>query len=208
MQLGIVGCGPAGLYAARKILEKIKDVNLCIFESSIFPFGLIKTGVAPDHPELRSLCDSFMEVILDRRVHYYGNFKIDSNFCFERYFDAIIDARGTNTPNRLTALNYDAPNIADSKQVTEWILGLAKNSAIDENLINAQRILIIGQGNVALDVARFLISKPFDYAHHEIGVDALRLLLNSTPRSVAIVGRRDAFNVYSVLIIIRRLHLV
>lgn len=199
MQVGIIGCGPSGLYCARKILEKIPKASIAIFESKVIPFGLLRTGVAPDHPELRMLQGIFSSTIFDSRLYYFGGYKVDHDFPFDKFFDVVVDSRGTNDPNLLDLFDYSKVNIVDSKRFTEWILGINEDAMIDNALTCAKNILIIGQGNVSLDVARFLISSKFDYQNYGIGTGPLKYLSSALKKNVSIIGRQGPLNVHKIL---------
>lgn len=199
MQIAIVGSGPAGLYTAKKLLDRIPCIKIALFEKEFLPFGLVRSGVAPDHPELRSLRAKFADILRDERIFFYGS---DLQFDWSsasNYFDCLIDSRGASEPNRIHPLNYSSQNIADSQDFVKWILGMNASEKISTSLFSARSISVIGLGNVALDVARFLISSLDDYKNLEIGDEAVRYLGSKRKHStVRIFGRRACSDVQSV----------
>lgn len=204
MQIAVVGCGPAGLYTARKLLEKIPSIKLALFENQTLPYGLVRTGVSPDHPELRALKAKFLDTLLDNRITYLGP---ECSFDWSqgrKYFDGVIDARGGSVPNQITGLNYNFQNVWDSKQFVEWILGFHSNDTLAVALRKSKKIAIIGMGNVALDVSRFLVSKPSDYACLEVGDEAIRYLYHNCVEQIQIFGRKKSSLVLRLLILICR----
>lgn len=201
MQIAIVGCGAAGMYTARKLLERLTKIKIALFETDLLPFGLVRTGIAPDHPELRALRSKFAETIRDSRVQYFGSGNSFNWSDAGLYFNGIIDARGCSKPNRLELLNYECKNVIDSQNFVEWVLGLKKAVNINGAILSARRISIIGLGNVSLDVARFLLSTPRDCTNLEVGDDAIRFLFEKKLTKVQIFGRKSSHKVLFVLLI-------
>lgn len=195
LNIAIVGSGPSGMYAARKILEKFPNVFLAIFEKQKMPFGLLRSGVSADHPELKITCQGLRRIIRDDRVFYFGNLTFPGDLHVAKYFHAVVDATGGSRSNRVDVFDYNAPNVFDSQQFIEWTLGLNCNRKLEQSIFGCKDISVVGLGNVALDTARFLLSSPNNYDLSYTGKSALRYLALNTTKNVRVFGRRDHTNV-------------
>lgn len=191
MRVLIVGAGPSGFYVAKKLLEKSNTSIVTMVEGSTSLFGLLRTGVAPDHPELKAVQSSFLDLLNSERLHVYGNTNYDENWPLERCFDAVVDARGANLPNRLEIFNYDDLNVYDSKSFVAWTNGGHLSPPRYDKLLGAKSIAIFGQGNVALDVARFFLTNVRNARYCPYGQQAMEFLAKKSSMCVKIVGRKS-----------------
>lgn len=197
----IVGSGPACFYTIKKLLERSASVSITVIEKNRFPFGLIRSGVAPDHPELKQLQSTFREILYDDRVQILTNFQEGDSLDYQSHFHFVVDARGSCTPNRLACIDYSAPNVLDSDAFVGWVNGnYSLPESTIEQLFNSSKYLVLGQGNVALDVARFLISDESHFRHGDVGYLPLKWLLQKSQRCVSILGRRPPDKVSHIIV--------
>ncbi|KAK9463080.1 uncharacterized protein V1516DRAFT_671896 [Lipomyces oligophaga] len=209
LRVAIVGSGPAGFYTAYRIMSKIPDGQVIVdmYERLPVPFGLSRYGVAPDHPEVKNCEEKFEEVAGSNNFRFYGNIEIgtspkadSSGFhanslelsVLQDNYDATVLAYGASADNQLPIPGADLEGVLSARSFVGWYNGHPDLSSLDIGSIlrNAQDAVIIGHGNVALDVARMLL-KPVDSLRGtDIGSHALAALAESSIRRVRIVGRR------------------
>ncbi|CAK9441146.1 uncharacterized protein LODBEIA_P50150 [Lodderomyces beijingensis] len=208
-KVAIVGTGPAGFYTAHHLLNKSsrdKKIHLDFFEKLPAPFGLSRYGVAPDHPEVKN-CEEFMTNLMSQfgssgrhKVRFLGNVEIGKDVKLadlEKYYNAIVLAYGaTSSDNSLQIPGEDLPGVISARQFVNWYNGQPDcyqkgNEYTPPPLDKIENVTIIGNGNVALDVARILLADPKSHwKPTDISVDAEDLLERSTVKNVRIVARR------------------
>lgn len=192
--VAVVGAGPAGLYTIGHLLEQTDaDINIDLYERLPNPWGLIRSGVAPDHPEKKRIADCLFSYYLHRpQVRYFGNVEIGvdvshAELC--RSYDAVIYATGAGGDVRLGIPGEDLPGSASAREFVGWYNGHPDFAGLSFSL-SGERAVIVGNGNVALDVARVLTSPPDILARTDIADYALAALQNSKIKEVIILGRR------------------
>tara|TARA_R110001599_G_scaffold26544_4_gene93611 strand:- start:8527 stop:9846 length:1320 start_codon:yes stop_codon:yes gene_type:complete len=202
LRVAIVGAGPAGLYAAGHLLDEHDiEVDVDIIDRLPTPFGLVRAGVAPDHPEKKLVIDRLFDFYLDHpRVRFFGNVDLGTDITHEDLkarYDAVIYAVGASDDARLGIPGEDLPGSHSARDFVGWYNGHPDYSDLTFDL-SAKRAVIIGNGNVALDVARILTLSPDKLGQTEIADHALRALASSAIEEVVILGRRGpehaAFN--------------
>ncbi|VEN39302.1 unnamed protein product [Callosobruchus maculatus] len=188
----IVGAGPAGFYAAQHLLKKIEDVRIDIYERLPVPFGLVRYGVAPDHPEVKNVINTFTKTAENPNVRFLGNIALGSDVSLEvlqKAYHIVLLAYGTEECNRLEIPGEDLKNCICAKKIVGWYNGLPQNSKLDIDL-SGENVVILGQGNVAMDVARILLT-PIDVLKKtDITSYAIEALQKSNVKKVYLVGRR------------------
>ncbi|KAJ1966345.1 NADPH-adrenodoxin reductase [Dipsacomyces acuminosporus] len=210
--VAVIGGGAAGFYTAARILAKTKRVNVDIFERLPTPHGLVRYGVAPDHPEVKNCMSKFDEVASDPRVRYFGNVEIGSGGLplekLRYVYDGVVLSYGASMDRRLGIPGEDgkairhAGNEADkrlgvlsARQFVAWYNGLPEAQHLEPDLSSYNKIIIIGHGNVALDCARILLTPTQKLAKTDITSRALEALSSSCIRHVEMVGRRGPLQV-------------
>lgn len=211
-KVAIVGTGPGGFYTAHHLLNKSgpeKDIHIDFFEKLPTPFGLSRYGVAPDHPEVKN-CEEFLTDLMKdyrasaqnkrHRVRFIGNVEIGKDIKLgdlERHYNSIVLAYGsTASDNRLDIPGANLPQVIPARQFVNWYNGHpdcynTKNKYQPPPLDKIKDVTIIGNGNVALDVARILLANPTTHwKHTDISTEAEKLLEKSTVKNVRIVARR------------------
>jgi ferredoxin--NADP+ reductase len=193
VRVAIVGAGPAGFYAAGQLLA---DADLG-FEVDVFdrlptPWGLVRAGVAPDHPKIKSVSRVFEKIAATPGFRFYGNVELGADVTrdelLERYH-AVIYAVGTQADRRLGIPGEDLPGSHPATAFVAWYNGHPDfhDAAFD---LSGDRAVVIGNGNVAIDVARMLVLPAADLRATDTADHAIEALVASRIREVVVCGRR------------------
>lgn len=197
LRLAIVGSGPAGFYAAARVLQKSQDARVDMYEKLPVPFGLVRYGVAPDHPEVKNCQDRFEEVASSPRFQFIGNASIGSDIpltVLKRHYDAIIFSYGASHDRLLDIPGESLHGVQSARAFVGWYNGLPEFADMDPNL-DGEHAVVIGNGNVALDVARVLLSEVDVLRKTDMANRALESLSCSRVKRVTIAGRRGPMQV-------------
>src|ERR1700741_411148 len=195
--VAIVGSGPSGFFAAASLLKAADasedvDVAVDMLEMLPTPWGLVRSGVAPDHPKIKSISKQFEKIAEDPRFRFFGNVvvgeHIESGELAQRY-DAVISAVGAQSDRALNIPGEDLPGSVAAVDFVGWNNAHPNFEQISPDLSGA-RAVVIGNGNVALDVARILITDPGELAKTDIADHALESLRPCGVEEVVIIGRR------------------
>ncbi|OLN95664.1 putative NADPH:adrenodoxin oxidoreductase, mitochondrial [Colletotrichum chlorophyti] len=201
-RLAVVGSGPAGFYAAYRVMSRLPEAKIDMYESLPVPFGLVRFGVAPDHPEVKNCQDKFEEVASSPNFSFIGNVSIgDSGLhpdsCLApfptllRHYDAVLLAYGAAKDRTLGIPGEsNLRGIYSARQFVGWYNGLPEYAGLAPDLTKGEEAVIIGQGNVALDVARMLLEDVNVLRRTDITEQALEQLATSRVKRVHVVGRR------------------
>lgn len=192
--MAVIGSGPAGFYTALRLLPKAK---VDIFEQHVFPFGLVRYGVAPDHPEVKNCEDRFREVAASPRFQFFGNIKVGKDISLSQIsenYNAVVLAYGAESARRLNLKgDRNSKKVWSARDFVGWYNGEPDYQHLEFGLENAERAAIVGNGNVALDVARMLLKDPTSLQRTDITSRALEKLRQSSVKHVDIVGRRGLY---------------
>lgn len=192
--IAVVGSGPAGLYTIGHLLEKQGlSCQIDLYERLPTPWGLVRSGVAPDHPEKKLIIDRLFDRYLrDRRVHFIGNVTVGEHVTHDELvsvYDAVVYAVGATGD---VALNVEGENLAgchSAREFVEYYNGHPDAQLPSLNLAT-RRAVIVGNGNVALDVARILTTPTDKLKRTDIADRALAALQRSLIEEVIVLGRR------------------
>lgn len=202
-RIAIVGSGPSAFYAAKYLLNHKSSTPILIdmFEKLPFPFGLVRFGVAPDHPEVKSVTKQFQEVVQEHRdrFRFFGNIEVSdlnpeapvSLEMLEKNYSAVLFAYGASEDHSLGLPGEDSVGVLSARSFVNWYNGhphYQNLPGIDFESI--KRVVIIGQGNVALDCGRIWAKDRQALATTDITSQALRCLASSPLEHVVILGRR------------------
>lgn len=191
--LAIIGSGPAGYYtaeAAQKLWQD--DVRIDVFDRLPVPFGLIRTGVAPDHQSIKAVSRRYESVALSNNVRFLGNVTVGQDISIAelgQLYHAVILATGAPHDRPLQLPGSDLPNVFGSAAFVGWYNGHPDYADLAPDLSGTTAV-VIGNGNVALDVARILAKTPAEFAGSDIVGHALELLTESRIERIVILGRR------------------
>ncbi|KAL8946908.1 MAG: hypothetical protein Q9222_006753 [Ikaeria aurantiellina] len=197
--MAVLGSGPAGFYSAYKVMQGIEDAVVDMYEHLPVPFGLVRYGVAPDHPEVKNCQDKFTEVASSPNFNFVGNINVGQDISlrsFTRHYDAILFAYGASKDRKLGIRGEDKlSGIYSARDFVGWYNGLPEFSNLAPRLDVSDTAVVIGQGNVALDVARILLKDVDSLRTTDISEHALEALSQSKIKKVHVVGRRGPMQV-------------
>jgi ferredoxin--NADP+ reductase len=195
--VAIVGSGPSGYFAAASLLKLADgdhplDVHVDMLEMLPTPWGLVRSGVAPDHPKIKSISKQFEKTALHPRFRFFGNVAVGEHVqadeLAERY-DAVIYAVGTQADKPLRIPGEDLPGSVAATELVGWYNAHPHYKEMPLDL-TGERAIVVGNGNVALDVARILVTDPDELRNTDIADHALELLDPRGVEEVVIIGRR------------------
>jgi adrenodoxin-NADP+ reductase len=190
--IAIVGSGPGGMYAAQGLLDKDPDCRVDVIERLPSPFGLIRGGVAPDHQKTKRVSKAYERTLSNDRVRYLGNVEVGRDVTIAELlglYDAVVLAYGAPHDNRLGIDGEDLPNVYGSNAFVGWYNGHPDFRDLNPDL-DVDAAVIIGVGNVALDVARVLAKTPGEMSVTDL-VDYAADASHSSPvEDIHMMGRR------------------
>src|SRR5213082_694965 len=192
LRVAVVGSGPAGFYAAGALLDAEPGFEVDMIERLPTPWGLVRLGVAPDHPKLKSVSRAFERIAEKPGFRFFGNVEVGrdaSHADLVQIYDAVIYAFGAQTDKRLGIPGEDLPGSWSATELVAWYNGHPDYQELPFDL-NVDRAVVIGNGNVALDVARMLALTPEELAPTDTTSPAIEAIGSSTLREIVIVGRR------------------
>jgi ferredoxin--NADP+ reductase len=192
LTVAIVGSGPAGIYAADELLTQ-RGVRVNVFDKLPTPYGLVRAGVAPDHQSTKSITRLFDKVSSQSGFSYYLNVEVGQHVSHAELLEhhhAVLYAVGAPGDRRLDIDGMGMPGTGSAIDFMAWINGHPGSAGPIAGTIE-DPVVIIGNGNVALDVARILTSDPDGLAHTDIADAALKVLQHRAVREVVVAARRD-----------------
>jgi ferredoxin/flavodoxin---NADP+ reductase len=191
--VAIVGSGPSGFYAAGALLDSTDPpVRVDMFDRLATPWGLVRAGVAPDHPKIKSVSGQYEKIAAQPGFRFFGHVCLGEDVSVEdllERYDAVVYAVGSQTERRLGIPGEDRPGSHASVDFVGWYNGHPDYVGLDPDLA-AERAVVIGAGNVALDVARMLLLPDDDLRTTDTADHAIEALAASGVREVVICGRR------------------
>ena len=193
LRVAIVGSGPAGFYAAGQLLSSSDPVvAVDVFDRLMTPWGLVRFGVAPDHPKIKSVTRVFERTARMPGFAFHGNVEVGSDVTHEQLaaaYHAVLYAVGTPGDRRLGIDGEDLPGSESATEFVAWYNGHPDYAEMDFDL-SCQRAVVIGNGNVALDVARMLALSVEELQVTDIADHSIELLRNSNIEEIVVLGRR------------------
>ncbi|MBA0756833.1 hypothetical protein Gotri_019977 [Gossypium trilobum] len=193
LRVCIVGSGPAGFYTAEKILKTHQGSQVDIIDRLPTPYGLVRSGVAPDHPETKNVINQFSRVAQNGRCSFFGNVALGSSISLvelRELYHVVVLAYGAESDRVVGIPGEDLKGVHSAREFVWWYNGHPDGRNLDPDLKNTDTAVILGQGNVALDVARILLCPTSELAITDIASHALTALEQSSIRKVYLVGRR------------------
>ena len=191
-RVAVVGAGPAGAFAAACVLRARGDAEIDLLERLPTPWGLLRAGVAPDHQEIKRLEQTFDQQTLRRGCRFLGNVAVGvdvSHAELMRHYQAVIYATGAQTDKSLGIPGEDLPGSWAATEFVAWYNGHPDYRELEFDL-SARRAVVIGNGNVAADVARVLTLSARELERTDIADHALEALRDSRIEEVIVLGRR------------------
>ena len=192
LRVAVVGSGPAGFYAAGALFAADRPVEVDMIERLPTPWGLVRLGVAPDHPKLKTVSRAFERIADNPGFRFLGNVEIGRDLMHDdlvRLYDAVIYAVGAQTDKRLGIPGEDLPGSWAATEFVAWYNGHPDYQDLQFDL-NVERAVVIGNGNVALDVARMLALTPEELAPTDTTDPAIAAIGSSLLQEIVLLGRR------------------
>ena len=191
--VAIVGSGPAGYYSAEALQKSFGEaIRIDMIDRLPVPYGLIRFGVAPDHQSIKAVAKRYEKVALSPGVRFIGNVTVGRHISIEELrglYDAVILATGAPQDRPLGIEGADLPGVTGSAAFVGWYNGHPDFTGLAPPL-DVEAAAVIGNGNVALDVARILSKTPAEFVGSDIVAHAFEALGNSAVRKITILGRR------------------
>ncbi len=189
----IIGSGPAGCYIAEHLLKLLPDARIDVLEKLPVPFGLIRYGVAPDHQSTKGAARVLDRTLSRDRVRFFGNVEVGCDVRLHELremYHVVVLATGAPRDRKLGVPGEDLPNVIGSGAFVGWYNG--HPSRTTPELRDVRSAVIIGNGNVALDVARILAKHGDELKGSDLTPDVLAALRSQPIEEIHIVGRRGA----------------
>jgi len=193
MRVAIIGSGPAGFYAAEALLKRAgTPVDVDVFDRLPTPYGLVRGGVAPDHQKIKAVVRVFASTAARPTFRFLGNVQLGRDVSVEelrRHYHQIVYATGNESDRRLGIPGEGIAGCTPAAVFVGWYNGHPdyRNARID---LSVSRVAVVGNGNVAVDVARILMRSRAELERTDIAAHALDSLRNSQVREVFVLGRR------------------
>ena len=192
LRVAVVGSGPSGFYAAQHLLKADVEVEVEMFDRLPAPFGLVRYGVAPDHPKIKNVIKVYEKTASDERFSFFGNVAVTTDISvveLRAFFDAVIFACGAQADRRLGIAGEDLPGSYTATEFVAWYNGHPEYQDRTFDLLGEVAV-VIGQGNVAMDVSRILCKSVDELKTTDITRNALDVLAESKVEEVHMIGRR------------------
>ncbi|HVC07486.1 MAG TPA: FAD-dependent oxidoreductase [Solirubrobacterales bacterium] len=193
LRVAIVGAGPSGFYAAEHILKDGEvHAQVDLFDRLPTPFGLVRGGVAPDHPKIKSVIRVFEKTAARDGFRFFGNVKVGHDIevqDLERLYHAIVFTLGCETDRQLGVPGEDLPGSHAATAFVGWY-NAHPDYAEEEFDLSGERAVVIGNGNVAMDVARMLALTDHELRQTDTADHAIEALDRSSIREIVVLGRR------------------
>ena len=192
LRVAIVGSGPSGFYAAEALFRSDLTVLVDLIERLPNPYGLVRSGVAPDHPKLKQAIQTFNKIAESPQFNYIGNVAVGTDISVEELRNthhAIIFTCGAETDRKLGIPGEDLPGSYTATEFVGWYNGHPdyRDRRFD---LSHETAVIIGQGNVAADVSRILAKDVDELKTTDIAAHAMQALADSRIRNIHVIGRR------------------
>jgi len=191
--IAVIGSGPAGFYTAEAALKTFgSEVRVDLIDRLPVPYGLIRSGVAPDHQSIKAVTRRYEGTASDEQVRFFGNVTVGQDVTVAELrglYDAVVVCTGAPADKRLGVPGDDLPGVIGSAAFVGWYNGHPDFAGLHPPL-DGETVAVIGNGNVALDVARILAKTPEEFAGSDIVGHALEALRLSKVRRIVVCGRR------------------
>src|ERR1019366_7481641 len=193
IRIAVIGSGPAGFYAAGHLLKASESCEVDMLERLPTPWGLVRSGVAPDHPKIKSVTRVYEKTAAHPRFRYFGNITFGQHVSREElleHYHAIVYATGSPSDRPLGIPGEELPGSHAATEFVGWYNGHPDHTDLEVDLLSAERAVVVGNGNVAIDVARMLVLAPSELAPTDTADHALAVLAASHVSEVIVLGRR------------------
>ena len=196
LRVAVIGAGPAGIYTADALTrQQAVPVAVDLIDRLPTPFGLVRHGIAPDHPKMRAIRETLHRTLDHPDVRFVGNVEIGRDLSLDdlrRHVDAVVYTYGASLDRHLGIDGEDLPGSIAATDLVNWYCGHpdADRATVEEALAHAAHVVVVGVGNVALDVARVLARTADELRPTEMPQHVLDVLAAAPVEEVTVLGRR------------------
>ncbi|MCC7509955.1 MAG: FAD-dependent oxidoreductase [Planctomycetes bacterium] len=193
VRIAIIGAGPSAFYAAAALIKQEDvEVRVDLFDRLPAPYGLVRYGVAPDHPKIKSVANLYEKTAQDPRVRFFGGVEFGKHITMDNlrpYYDMLVFATGAQSDRNLNIPGEDLKGSMSATEFVAWYNGHPDYRDLKPNL-DVEGVAVVGVGNVAMDVARILAKSYDELKVTDIADHALEALKHSKVRQIYVLGRR------------------
>ncbi len=192
LRAAIIGAGPSGFYAAASLLKEGNNVTVDLFDRLIAPHGLVRYGVAPDHQNIKAVAKTYDRTAAEPGFRYFGNVDFGKDITHEdlkKHYDVIFYTTGAQSDRKLGIPGEDLPNSMSATEFVAWYNGHPDYRDLEVDL-SCNAAIVVGVGNVAMDVARVLAKSIDELEDTDIADHALKALAKSNIKDIYVVARR------------------
>jgi NADPH-dependent glutamate synthase beta subunit-like oxidoreductase len=196
LRVAVVGAGPAGIYTAETLTRRAPvPVTVDLIDRLPTPFGLVRHGIAPDHPKMRAIRDTLHRALDDPGVRFVGNVEVGTDITLDElrtHVDAVVYTYGAALDRPLSIDGEDLPGSLAATDLVAWYCGHpdADREKVESALAGVRRAVVVGVGNVALDAARVLARAPQELEPTDMPQHVLDVLAATPVEEVTVLGRR------------------
>ncbi|KRW58814.1 FAD-dependent oxidoreductase [Pseudomonas sp. TTU2014-080ASC] len=204
--IAIVGSGPSGCYVAQALRKAWADAPISLFERLPVPYGLARYGVAPDHPGTKAVTNQFARLFERENIRFCGNLEIGRDITLNElreHFDVVVLTLGLAGDSRLGIPGDQLPGVYGAGQLTRLLND--HPDEVDTAPVLGERIAIIGNGNVAIDLIRLLSKKADEFAGSDLSPQSLAWLQAQPVREIDVIGRSPAAQAKCDTVMLREL---
>lgn len=192
-KVAIIGAGPSAFYAAAALIKPADaSIKVDLFDRLPAPYGLVRYGVAPDHPKIKSVANLYEKTALDPRVRFFGCAEYGKHFdldALRAHYDMVVFATGAQSDRNLGIPGEDLKGSMSATEFVAWYNGHPDYRDLNPNL-DIEGVVVVGVGNVAMDVARILAKSYDELKVTDIADHALEALKHSKVKHIHVLGRR------------------
>jgi ferredoxin--NADP+ reductase len=192
LRIAVVGSGPAGFYAAGQLLDSDLPLEVDMIERLPTPWGLVRLGVAPDHPKIKAVSRAFERIAAQPGFRFIGNVEVGRDLTHDdllELYDAVVYAVGAQTDRRMGISGEDLPGSWAATELVAWYNGHPDYQELEFDL-SGERAVVVGAGNVALDVVRMLALSPEEIRPTDTTDAAIETILGSGLKEIVLLARR------------------
>ncbi|HEX2073174.1 MAG TPA: FAD-dependent oxidoreductase [Geodermatophilus sp.] len=196
LRVAVVGAGPAGIYTAEALTRQSEvPVAVDLIDRLPTPFGLVRHGIAPDHPKMRAIRDTLCRALEQPLVRFVGNVEVGQDISLDELrasVDAVVYTYGAALDRHLAIEGEELPGSLAATELVAWYTGHpdADRARVEAAVAGARRVVVVGVGNVALDVARVLARSPEELEPTDMPQHVLDTLAAAPVEEVTVLGRR------------------
>jgi len=191
LSVAVIGAGPAGIYASDILSKSGLDVSIDLFERLPAPYGLVRYGVAPDHPRIKQIIVALYKILQRGDIRLIGNVEVGRDVSvaeLREHYDALVFSTGADTDAPLEIPGVDAPECYGGADFVSWYDGHPDHPRTWD--LSAKEVAVIGVGNVGLDIARILAKHAEDLMVTEVPANVAEILRTNQATDVHVFGRR------------------